>query len=124
MIEELNEIEALRDEYKRRGRETFIQIATSAVNEHPTIGMLCWAQYTPYFNDGDECVFSVRDIYAYSKQVAAANKHNFMRELCFGEVDQEIEGLEEETDLKISGSLKTSPRLYARERRLDERYLW
>lgn len=27
--------------------------------EHPEMESFSWAQYTPYFNDGDECVFGV-----------------------------------------------------------------
>lgn len=26
---------------------------------HPTVTKVRWTQYTPYFNDGDECVFTV-----------------------------------------------------------------
>lgn len=29
--------------------------------KNPTIEALRWSQYTPYFNDGDACVFSVND---------------------------------------------------------------
>ena len=28
---------------------------------YPMVTMIRWTQYTPYFNDGDECVFSVND---------------------------------------------------------------
>lgn len=35
-------------------------------NEHPDIHALSWRQYTPYFNDGDPCVFGVREPY-YSR---------------------------------------------------------
>jgi len=29
--------------------------------KHPRVKMVTWTQYTPYFNDGDECVFSVNE---------------------------------------------------------------
>lgn len=29
----------------------------------PNTKSICWIQYTPYFNDGDTCVFSVGDIF-------------------------------------------------------------
>lgn len=29
--------------------------------EHPTIQTISWTQYTPYFNDGEPCEFSVHD---------------------------------------------------------------
>lgn len=33
----------------------------------PEIKEICWTQYTPYFNDGDECIFSVHDIVFIAK---------------------------------------------------------
>jgi hypothetical protein len=33
------------------------------LQEHPEIEALKWAQYTPYFNDGEPCEFSVGDLY-------------------------------------------------------------
>lgn len=30
---------------------------------YPEINVIQWTQYTPYFNDGDECTFRVNDIY-------------------------------------------------------------
>lgn len=30
--------------------------------ENPEIKLIVWTQYTPYFNDGEECTFSVRDM--------------------------------------------------------------
>jgi hypothetical protein len=30
---------------------------------NPGINALRWTQYTPYFNDGDACVFGVNDVY-------------------------------------------------------------
>lgn len=35
----------------------------------PELGLITWNQYTPYFNDGDECVFRVNDIFAVHKEV-------------------------------------------------------
>lgn len=34
--------------------------------ENPGVKMITWTQYTPYFNDGEECVFSVNEIYFFS----------------------------------------------------------
>lgn len=33
------------------------------MKEHPVIKAIGWVQYTPYFNDGDTCEFSVGEIY-------------------------------------------------------------
>jgi hypothetical protein len=32
-------------------------------NDNPDVAALAWTQFTPYFNDGDECIFNVHDIY-------------------------------------------------------------
>ena len=32
--------------------------------EYPNITAIGWTQYTPYFNDGDACVFSLGELYA------------------------------------------------------------
>lgn len=31
--------------------------------KHPEVQALGWTQYTPYFNDGDECIFGVHDMH-------------------------------------------------------------
>ena len=46
-------IEVLKTEFKNIFTEVF---------EKTDVGCFYWTQYTPYFNDGDECVFSVGDI--------------------------------------------------------------
>jgi hypothetical protein len=30
---------------------------------YPNVKAIGWTQYTPYFNDGEPCVFSVNDLY-------------------------------------------------------------
>ncbi len=34
------------------------------VLDNPSVGFFGWHQYTPYFNDGDPCVFSVHSLWA------------------------------------------------------------
>lgn len=31
--------------------------------DHPNVEWIGWTQYTPYFNDGDECIFRVNDLH-------------------------------------------------------------
>lgn len=35
---------------------------TAFFNSCPEVEYITWTQYTPYFNDGDECIFSVNDM--------------------------------------------------------------
>ena len=63
-------IENLVAEYNKTKKE-FMEKAQNALrgafNEffetNPEIGQVVWTQYTPYFNDGDECVFGVNDMF-------------------------------------------------------------
>lgn len=43
---------------EEEGKELFLSMCTEFFAEHPTLLKFGWHQYTPYFNDGDECVFS------------------------------------------------------------------
>jgi hypothetical protein len=39
------------------------QEVVSAVLSHDEVSGICWNQYTPYFNDGEPCVFRVGEVY-------------------------------------------------------------
>jgi hypothetical protein len=62
--EELNAAKAKVQEFaKNEGRAAIGAAFQDAFAKHPDARSFGWCQYTPYFNDGDECVFSVRDPY-------------------------------------------------------------
>jgi len=63
-----NVIEIFNDEKGKLGK--FLQEKLSTIfkdnffDKYPDLKTIAWAQYTPYFNDGDECKFGVNsDIY-------------------------------------------------------------
>jgi hypothetical protein len=37
------------------------------LEETPEIGAFGWSQFTPYFNDGEECIFRLNDVYFLPK---------------------------------------------------------
>ena len=39
-------------------KEAFLEASNEVFNKYPNIESFSWPQYTPYFNDGDECTFS------------------------------------------------------------------
>jgi hypothetical protein len=44
--------------------------------QNPNINSIVWSQYAPYFNDGEPCVFSVRDVvFTNIKNVDLIQKH-------------------------------------------------
>lgn len=50
---------AAQEQLKPALREVIIQLRESV----PNLTRIEWDQYTPYFNDGDECVFSLGEVY-------------------------------------------------------------
>lgn len=55
------EMEELQRQMQERGKEVFRTESENLFLENPNLVSFSWRQYTPYFNDGDECVFSVHD---------------------------------------------------------------
>lgn len=50
-------------EFARQIKEIFSQYVQSILTDDSPITVIRWTQYTPYFNDGDPCTFSVHDPY-------------------------------------------------------------
>jgi hypothetical protein len=50
-------IKAMREELSNEFKKQFKVISTEIFAAHPEIIKFGWTQYTPYFNDGDACVF-------------------------------------------------------------------
>ena len=44
-------------------KEAFLEASNEVFNKYPNIESFSWTQYTPYFNDGDECTFSAQTQY-------------------------------------------------------------
>lgn len=61
----INDVVAKAAEYEARMKDeakTIFAAVTESLKAHPQIA-LTWVQYTPYFNDGEPCEFSVGDIW-------------------------------------------------------------
>lgn len=52
-----------REEARKVMSDALSQCALEVFRAHPEITGFKWRQFTPYFNDGDECVFSVDSDY-------------------------------------------------------------
>lgn len=52
---------AIKDEMEKSGKSALKEAFSEFFEKHPEIKGIVWAQYTPYFNDGDACTFSVGD---------------------------------------------------------------
>lgn len=62
---DMKALQNLKDEYEKALREKGQEIMKGAVADffkaNPKITGVMWRQYTPYFNDGDPCVFRLGD---------------------------------------------------------------
>jgi hypothetical protein len=58
-LKEMNaEMEALKAKHLERSKGSFTEVSQQLFNKHAVLQSFSWTQYTPYFNDGDECTFS------------------------------------------------------------------
>lgn len=57
------EQQVLRVKFQTEAQTMFKESLKSFFELNPGINALRWTQYTPYFNDGDACVFRVGDVY-------------------------------------------------------------
>lgn len=57
-------IEKLQEEIRDKAKVTMQSVFKDFFEKYPEVRFLYWNQYTPYFNDGEECYFSVNDLYA------------------------------------------------------------
>jgi hypothetical protein len=51
-----------KEKVKVEAMDAFKAEFKSAFESNPDVKAMRWNQYTPYFNDGDECVFGVNDL--------------------------------------------------------------
>lgn len=55
------EQEALKAKFQATAQELFKETTKEFFDKNPAITAVVWTQYTPYFNDGDTCEFSVNE---------------------------------------------------------------
>lgn len=59
----LNEkLAEMQKKFTEEGSLLFEEITKQFFEEYPELHSFSWTQYTPYFNDGDECTFGVHEI--------------------------------------------------------------
>jgi hypothetical protein len=57
-MKELNrEMDKLRNEMTKESKKAFKSGVKELFSQYPNLNSFAWTQYTPYFNDGDECIF-------------------------------------------------------------------
>lgn len=61
MLEINAKIAALKAESVALSKNVFHTAVSNFFNNYPEVSAVIWQQYTPYFNDGDTCEFSVHE---------------------------------------------------------------
>lgn len=56
----------LEDQIKNHGEKAVKAWLKDWFEKHPDIYGLKWMQYTPFFNDGEECVFGIHGLYSFT----------------------------------------------------------
>lgn len=66
LTQEVDQIVAQINESKERlkvaSQEAFKRGFKAVFEDYPFLGEVAWAQYTPYFNDGEPCEFGVNEV--------------------------------------------------------------
>jgi hypothetical protein len=73
---------------EKDGKAVLAALFAEFFENNPSVYALTWTQYTPYFNDGDTCEFSVHDLYAA-----------FPLKLENGEDNPEAEGYDDDVEV-------------------------
>ena len=61
-VQDMNaQLESIRQEHLKTLREKFKSITSAFFEGAPQVQAVVWDQYTPYFNDGEPCEFSVNE---------------------------------------------------------------
>lgn len=55
-------VEQARKDMQAVAKDVFAELSKSFFDQFPSVKQMSWTQYTPWFNDGDECVFGVNDV--------------------------------------------------------------
>jgi hypothetical protein len=56
------EFKKVASEFQEKMRSMFTDMTKSFFEAAPEIKAVVWSQYTPYFNDGEECIFRINDL--------------------------------------------------------------
>ncbi|MEK6829499.1 MAG: hypothetical protein AABY15_05180 [Nanoarchaeota archaeon] len=81
------EMKRLRDEARVKVKDFFLKGMNKIFEMYPEVKSVSWRQYTPYFNDGEECTFSanVDDFYVNGRDNYGDTMYGYDEEDCDGE---------------------------------------
>ena len=87
----IEKVKELRKIMQEQGKDALKDAFQEFFQAHPEARAIVWTQYTPYFNDGDACTFSVGDL-CLKLQTASEEQNQ----------DEEEEDYEDEDDYECA----------------------
>lgn len=88
----LKEIEESQKKILERSKVVFKDVSQEIFEEYPSLESFSWVQYTPYFNDGDECVFGVHADSDYGIEINETSVDDYEGDGPDWETDEELGG--------------------------------
>jgi len=58
----ISELRELQSQFQAKAKEALRTSFKKFFESHPEVSRIMWTQYTPYFNDGDACTFSINEL--------------------------------------------------------------
>lgn len=95
-------MEAAKEQVRVAGKQAVAALFKAFFEEYPAVKAVGWTQYTPYFNDGEPCVFGVGEPYLTTK----SGDFSEMSSLYDDEDDES--GYCFKSDYYLKGPLKTA----------------
>lgn len=94
-----SEMASVRAKFQKQAQDLFKEITKEVFEKNPVITAIIWTQFTPYFNDGDPCSFSVHEPYFTN-----ANDEQ-MEDICsWGEYEGEDQAVFSESSWILGGT--------------------
>jgi hypothetical protein len=75
-----DELENYKKEMMEKGQSLLQKYFNEFFEDFPEVKGLKWEQYTPYFNDGDECIFHVYFGYITFKDIEDEDEDEYLEE--------------------------------------------
>ena len=66
LSEARTKINELKNELVQQSYDIFTDLQKEIFTKYPELESFGWSQYTPYFNDGDTCIFSANDVHQHA----------------------------------------------------------
>lgn len=90
------EIDRINQEKERQLQETFKPVLVEWMKANPSVKEVMWTQFTPYFNDGEECEFEVNDLFVRLPRFEREYKNNKGEMVKYDPADYDVEDDESE----------------------------